>query len=226
MADESKKSYPMLGIKNWWLLRKKFDTKIPSVVDGDYLATVLSMSVGSAQTNVLPSLRIIGLVDQDGKPTDLAKRWRDAKEYAKVCKEIMEKVYPKSLTDAAPDPSKNKDDIKRWFKKTGVGDAAARMMTAFYTLLYKADVEGEKSIQETVKKPAEKERSKSTPKGKPASKDKMEEPGGEDQIVNQFPEIHINVQVHVSADSTPEQVDHLFASIAKHLKEFSIRKPK
>lgn len=33
-----------------------------------------------------------------------------------------------------------------------------------------------------------------------------------------FPNLHINIQIHISADSAPEQIDQIFASMAKHLK--------
>jgi len=230
MADETKKTYPRLSAKSWWTLRKKFNTKIPTVVDSAYLATSLSMGKDSARNNILPFLKTIGLVDSEGKPKDLAKRWRDDKDYPKVCAEILESVYPKSLLEAAPDLSINRDDVKRWFKsETGAGESAANKMTAFLTLLQEADVKGEKKIQDAIAKPSiaksVKREQKEKPPAKVDIKDKELDESRE-QGISQFPEIHVNIQVHVSADSTPEQIDNLFASIAKHLKEFNTRKSK
>jgi hypothetical protein len=31
------------------------------------------------------------------------------------------------------------------------------------------------------------------------------------------PPLHINVQVHISSDATPHQIEQIFASMAKHL---------
>jgi hypothetical protein len=31
------------------------------------------------------------------------------------------------------------------------------------------------------------------------------------------PAIHINLQIHISADASPEQIDQVFASMAKHV---------
>ncbi|MCL6520389.1 MAG: hypothetical protein K6T99_11210 [Armatimonadetes bacterium] len=31
------------------------------------------------------------------------------------------------------------------------------------------------------------------------------------------PSVHINVQIHIDANATPEQIDQIFASMAKHL---------
>jgi hypothetical protein len=42
----------------------------------------------------------------------------------------------------------------------------------------------------------------------------------EHQRVNnsqQLPGININLQVHISADATPDQIDQIFASMAKHI---------
>jgi hypothetical protein len=35
-----------------------------------------------------------------------------------------------------------------------------------------------------------------------------------------IPNLHINIQIHISADSSPDQIDQIFASMAKHLKGF------
>ncbi|KDB96737.1 hypothetical protein AZ19_0498 [Bordetella bronchiseptica E012] len=32
-----------------------------------------------------------------------------------------------------------------------------------------------------------------------------------------MPSVHIDVQVHISPDTTPEQIDRIFASMSKHL---------
>lgn len=33
----------------------------------------------------------------------------------------------------------------------------------------------------------------------------------------QFPGININLQIHISADATPDQIDQIFASMSKHI---------
>jgi hypothetical protein len=71
MAKE-KKSYPTMPASNWWALRKKFRTTLPREVTTTYLASALGMVEASAKNNVLPSLRITGLIDENGKPTDRA----------------------------------------------------------------------------------------------------------------------------------------------------------
>jgi hypothetical protein len=39
-------------------------------------------------------------------------------------------------------------------------------------------------------------------------------------VTKRIPAIHIDVQVHISPDTTPEQIDKIFASMSKHLGGF------
>ena len=140
MAKDEKQSFPKLPTKNWWVLRKRFQQTIPAKVTAGYLATVLGISEKSAQNNVLPYLKSLGLIDEDNKPTDLANKWRFNENYGDVCKEIREKVYPRELLEAIPNPSENRGSVQSWFSgKTGAGQVAARRMATLYALLSEAD---------------------------------------------------------------------------------------
>ena len=33
------------------------------------------------------------------------------------------------------------------------------------------------------------------------------------------PSLHINIQIHISPDSSPEQIDQIFESMSKHLRD-------
>jgi hypothetical protein len=113
MAKNS--TFPMLPGAHWWVLREKFKQSIPGVVTDSYLAAALNMQAKSARVNVLPYLRDIGLIGDDNKTQALAKAWRDDSQYADVCRQIREKIYPDELRSAAPDPSKDRSVIERWF---------------------------------------------------------------------------------------------------------------
>jgi len=56
-----------MPIKHWWSLRDRFKQSIPGVVTANYLATVLNMQVPSARGNVLPYLKQMGIIDEEGK---------------------------------------------------------------------------------------------------------------------------------------------------------------
>jgi hypothetical protein len=218
---EQKQTYPMLPISHWWALRRKFKQSIPGVVTDGYLASVLNMEANSARANVLPFLKTLGLIDDDGKTGPLANKWRDDGHYAEVCKEILKKVYPQELRDAVTDAS-HRDQAERWFSiNTGTGEGAAKRMAALYVTLLDADAskqveqgkgESKKKVAaQASKAPWNHDTSQVKP---PASAPPAAPPI---HAPAQAPGININLEIHISADSTPEQIDQIFASMAKHL---------
>ena len=104
----------MLPIAHWWALRKKFMQSIPGVVTDGYLATVLEMQANSARANVLPYLKDLKIIDDDGRTGERAKQWRDDARYPTVCKEILQEVYPQELRDAVTDPAQ-RVQAEKWF---------------------------------------------------------------------------------------------------------------
>jgi hypothetical protein len=227
MAKNS--TFPMLPGAHWWALREKFKQSIPGVVTDSYLAAALNMQVKSARGNVLPYLRDIGLIGDDNKTQELAKTWRDDSQYATVCKQIRERIYPEDLRSAATDPSKDRSTIERWFaNNTGAGASAIRRMTQFYLVLLEGDVE---------KKPQDRSTKSNEGKTKPSEKSprdaKRKEPlspkPAESPVQNassgapgkdgspSFPGVSINLQIHISSDATPDQIDKIFESMAKHI---------
>lgn len=220
-------TYPKIPAKNWWLLRNRFKQSLPSSVSANYLATLLGITERGAK-NVLPNLKAVGLLDEDGNTTERAKGWRDDQDYQQVCQAIIDEVYPSELVDLVSNPSEDFDDAVRWFMRdTGSGEGNAKQMATFYQLLSKADVtEGE----DVTKTKSSSKRSKSTkvtqPKDNSANTSTTEEPNVEkpdpaseipDRRPSQSPTLHIDVQIHISADASAEQIDQIFASMAKHL---------
>jgi hypothetical protein len=223
MAD-TKKSFPMLPINHWWGLRKKFKQSIPGVVTDTYLATVLDMKVDSARANVLPFLRQLGIIDEEGKTGDRAKLWRDDEQYSKVCNEILREVYPQELLEAVPTPNEDRTRAERWFANhTGSGEAAAGRMASLYAVLAQADAS--KAPEDRPKKPGQeqasmkREKRVETPETKNKPDRLADSSRGAQVPLNQpqIPGININLQIHISADSTPDQIDQIFASMAKHI---------
>jgi hypothetical protein len=218
MAEE-KKSYPMLPIAHWWALRKKFKQSIPGVVTDGYLAAVLSMGANSARANVLPFLKTLGIIDEEGKTTDRAKEWRDDGRYPAVCKAILKEVYPEELLDAVTDAAQ-REQAESWFShKTGAGEAAVGRMAVLYCLLLEADASkqpGEKAERARPQRSAERRPVAVVPA--PVQPEIRERPApGNAPNAPQMPGININLEIHISADSTPDQIDEIFKSMAKHI---------
>jgi len=231
MAEE-KKGYPKIPRNNWFLLREKFKQRTPERVSPSYVATALGMSEASASANIIPPLRAFGLIGEDNKPTDLAYDWRDDTKYADVCEKIFEKVYSQELRDIFHDP-RNIDikAVEAWFARDAkVGQAAARAYGATFAMLLEADVSKAKE-QKAAKqkngtdKPKVAKTSAPTKKAVPPPTEKAAPPppppvvethgtGGKPVF---SPKLHVDIQIHISPDSSPEQIEKIFESMAKHL---------
>ena len=223
---KDKKSYPTMPANNWWALRKKFRTSLPKEVTTTYLASALKMGEKSARNNILPGLRITGLIDEADKPTDRAVNWRDDKQYPQVCKEIREEVYPQELLDLAPDLSIDRATVQTWFAGRGIGTSLASKHASFYLLILEADPLKESDI--TTATASTKTRT-SGARRKPETDSKKQLPtpnqqsgaaGVQPTDAKKQPSIHVDVQIHISHEAKAEQIDQIFASMAKHLKEF------
>src|SRR5216683_3202893 len=99
--DTKRRTYPMIPAKVWWELRRRFQRTMPGQVTTSYLETVLEIQTGHAK-NLVPQLRAISLIDDDGKPTPLANAWRTDEGYADACQRIFDVSYPAELKDAVP----------------------------------------------------------------------------------------------------------------------------
>ncbi|MCI0564595.1 MAG: DUF5343 domain-containing protein [Nitrososphaera sp.] len=225
MAEE-KKSFPMLPVGHWWTLRKKFKQSIPGVVTDNYLATVLDLSVESVRANVLPFLKPLGIIDDEGRTTERAKLWRDDGHYPEVCKAIAAKVYPKDLLDAVPNPRDNRDAAKRWFANhTGSGNSACSRMAALYTVLIEADPATQPDGKSA--KPKEKTQKKNLTKASTPTKEvqsaravetlQAASPTSPPATRNEGPDVSINLQIHISADASSDQIEQIFSAMAKHI---------
>lgn len=233
MAEENKSSFPTIPVRQWWVIRNKFKQSIPATITPGFLATALDMKESSAKANILPALISFKIVDENGKPTDRARQWRDDGQYSVVCQQIREEIYPQELLDAQPPPSPNREVVERWFaNKTGVGEVAAKKLAQVYILLCEAN-------------PSEGQEGTATPPGKPTQrrpkpvKSKSEEkaitaatieppPISQPQIQAKLPSavvpsLHIDIQIHISPDASPTQIDQIFASMAMHLSKLMKR---
>jgi len=227
MASEI--SYPKLSVTNWWALRKKFQSNPNIKITPGFLAMHFEMGEDSARTNVIPPLRAIGFIDDDGKPTNLAYDWRDDEKYAEVCGNIRQTVYPQELNDAVIDPA-DRMKVETWFKnKARVGEASARKMAAFYLMLCEAAIPGEqrtgKAVIEVQPRPKENNRPATKPVQPSLFADEKPQLAPVDVLVSKdtislpaTPSIQVTVQIQLSPDFTPDQIDQVFASLIKNLK--------
>lgn len=225
MAAEKKVTFPKLTTKNWWALRDKFKQTIPANVTDSYISSMLNMTTDSAKANIIPPLKQVGIIDKNGKTTDRAKKWRDDHEYAKVCEEMRREVYPQELLDIFSDSNIDVAMLKRWFMNhLGVGESAGGMMAGFYILLAEADPakrdDGSKAKSTGTAPRTSRTTKPATPKVKKG--ESLPEPTIPNNPVVHLspgmPSVHIDLQIHISPDTSAEQIEKIFASMAKHFR--------
>lgn len=175
----------------------------------------------SAQVNVVAGLQRFGLIDESGALTKRGNLWRIDASYGKACQEILDEVYPSELAslrgdDGLPDPV----SVRTWFDHQGFGESNAQQMSAtFIMIATKAipDTQKDAKAARVAKKTAART---STQVRKETAKPKSHEDGNERarmNFENEAPTVHIDVQIHLPAAATAEQIDQIFASMAKHL---------
>jgi len=227
MADEKKKGYPKIAQANWFGLRDKLKQRVPAELGASYVASAMGMAEDSARSNVVSPLKLMGIIGEDSKPTDLAYDWRDDSKYPEVCERIIDSTYPQELRDLFHTPEVELAELTSWFMRDAkVGEPAANRYGATYLMLLQKKPEAAKetpknfaSKPKTTKKPKEKKPPASKlDRVNPQNDDTRNASGGAGSSFN--PRLHIDVQVHISPESSPEQIDKIFESMAKHLKGF------
>lgn len=149
-------SFPKIAESSWWKLRDLFKRKVPAIVTPTYLASALSMGEASANSNLIGPFKKIGIIDKDGKPTDLAYDWRDDHKYKQVCEKLIEEYYPQEIRDLFHSADSDLQKLTNWFMSHArCGEPAAKMYARFYLLLIKADL-SEAEAAAAPKQPKEK----------------------------------------------------------------------
>lgn len=230
-------SFPMIADISWWKLRDLFKRKVPAIVTPTYLATALSMGEPSANSNLIGPFKKIGIIDKDGKPTDLAYDWRDDHKYHTVCETLLESCYPQELRDLFHSSDADIKKITNWFmSQARCGEPTAKKYARFYFLLLKAELKeaeiatnNKEQKDKVTKNPAKNKAQLLTPTT--SHQQEIVSPNSAvvapapipvaPKILSNSPELHINIQLHISPESSADQIDKIFESMAKHLKDFS-----
>lgn len=219
MADDSKRAYPKIPEKNWWDLRRRFKQSPPKSVDSDYLQSVLSLGSAGAAANLIPPLRVLGLIDENGKPTSLANDWRSDEHYAGACDKMRQSVYPDGLLNAFPPPDPDAAGLRGWFaRNAGVGDAAARQMATFYKLLCEGDPSREDSkTSRAAATPIARNPATTKAATRTARRVKSSPPPRTTATEFPDPSVQVAIQVYIPSGANAEQIDAIFSSMARHL---------
>ena len=217
-------SYPRIPESNWWRIRDQFKKTMPGAITPAYVRSLLGLNSEGAAKNLIGPLRKLGLIDDDNKPTARANDWRNDAKYADVCKEMLAEVYPQELRDLFSGPSVDRQAVTDWFSHVArLGEAAAGKNAQLYVLLNEGvprSSEGQPKKGEVKPKVSKASSganggraiiSSGTPKGS------QESPFAVPKPVQDGPTIHMDFQIHISPEAGAEQIDAIFAAMAKHL---------
>ncbi|MGO4586395.1 DUF5343 domain-containing protein [Arthrobacter sp. 2RAF6] len=232
-AVEQKTSYPYMSPSVWTSLRRVFFKQVPSKVTLTYLSSILSITEKTAK-NILPQMRNVGLIDQNGVPTDLAQDFRFEETYPKVCDTILESLYPLEVREIFSSGDADPAAVANWFMRhSKSGQASANVVAKFYLHLVAKEPLPEdvkprtpRATAKQTTKPAAP--AKSDPENLTEKADIPTEPfapvrpqaNGQSHPAPQQqsgPSLHVDLQVHIDSSASADQIDAIFASMAKHL---------
>lgn len=182
-------------------------------------------SADSARDNIVTPLRNLGLIAEDGTLTEAGNLWRGDLTYPDACDAIIKRFYPEELAslvdgNGAPDVGQ----LATWFEHKGFGRSNASQMARTYALIASRTIP---EAPQSTPKPGPPNGRALPKKDKPRRADPAIAVTVEeskpilnreiDTVGRSQPNLHLDVQIHIPADATAEQIDKIFASMAKHL---------
>lgn len=190
------------------LLDKVRDTGIPDVANTKWLLTIGYKS--SNDRGLVRILSFIGFIDDSGTPTDLWKKYR-GKNHKQVLAEGIQLGY-RELFNIYPDAyNRSNDELENFFStRSSAGkQVISKTVSTFKTLCDLADFKSIPTKIEQITSSKKSDVPKTVVEPMPAPPNsKASQPS---------PSLHIDIQIHISSDASPEQIDQIFASMAKHL---------
>ena len=150
----------------------------------------------------------------------------DPNGWPAVCNEIVENAYPDELRAAVPGPDPDATAAAKWFQRSRrLGDGAAKNAARTYVLIASAmladgggkSATGNRDARTTIERPA---RTSAQPPKEKHARTNATVNGESRQPVTagafDMPRPQIAVQINIAPDMTAEQIDQVFASMAKH----------
>jgi uncharacterized membrane protein YgcG len=244
MADDAldaRVSFPYMTAAQWFGVRAKLRQSVPKAIDIDWIMSALGTSEKGAR-NILPQLRAVGLLTAEGAPSDLALDLRDDDTYGDAARRVLESLYPDGLRSAYNDPAEEPARVASWFMRNAkTGQATANMQAKLYLTLLKGELPSPEETKASrtptaprkPKDPAVKAGNGSSSTGNRKPDVEIQDTGSGSGGGNrggggggsgaggrsdvEGPALHIDLQIHISADAGQEQIDAMFESMAKHL---------
>ena len=218
MAEST--SFPQIPCTVWSGVWKMLHDSPTRKVDENVLAVELGVQKTAARAYLNELVRL-GLFVADGTATDLAKRWRQDGNDLDIIQEILAHAYPSELREIAPVDKLDRAKIIRWFVSQGLGAGSAQNKAATYMRVASGVSAGNAASPKSSRSSSP---STSGPTrvraGRTPSETKPPERNGDRNARQDDPgrklDLHVNVQIHISADSTSEQIDTIFSAMKRY----------
>lgn len=221
-----------MSANQWWGLRNRFKRAVPTgAITLDWIISALDTTQKGAG-NVLPQLRLLGLTDGNNKVTDLVYDFKDDDTYASAAKSILAATYPPTLLESHDDPGADPAKVASWFSRNAkTGERASINQAKLYLLILGGKLPDPddanakpKAARPTPKKAAPKDQ-ENRGRASDGAQTVTHLPanhgiGGNNNNANggaHGPTLHVDLQIHISADAGDAQIDAIFKSMAKHL---------
>jgi hypothetical protein len=132
---------------------------------------------------------------------------------------MLNSIYPDELRASAPPPDPDRKRVIRWFMQVGrIGEGAAGNKAAFYTLLASGELQKAVTTPKANGNTAAKSKAATSPRSERQEVKGKSESDSASLRTRVEPNIQLNVQIHINADATKDQIDAIFASMATHLR--------
>lgn len=160
----------------------------------------------------------VGLLDADFTPTELANRWRQDANDPETINQILRESYPPELLELAPPGEADRDKVVRWFMNEGLGEGAAKNKAATYLMISSGVPDEPEQRVAVPKRPAKR------PASQPQTERPTQKPAAEGTSTKGHrtpgkPSLNVNVQIHISADASSEQIDAIFGAMRQYFDE-------
>lgn len=162
----------------------------------------------------MKELEKLGIINADGQPTDLADAWRQDANDPKVIASVLETAYPDSLRQLAPPGDLDREKVVRWFQGEKLGIGAAKNKAATYLMV--ASGMTHESPRPSPTNGPKKLRERAAAKVEMPARVRRESPRSREAPK---PQLAVNVQIHISADASTEQIDAIFSAMRRYFDE-------
>jgi hypothetical protein len=215
---DAKNRFPQIPATVWWGVRAILNRTPTAVFDERFMAIQLNVQEVAAR-QYIAELTSVGILNEDKKATPLALDWRLDSHYHDAVEKLLKTVYPKALLDIAPHEEGDRQKATSFFMREGLGQGAAGNKAATYFMIgsptpNESPVKGQEKSTPAGKAATVQQKSKSTYRQTTATPPRGA--NGKDSGSDGIP-LNVNVQIHISADATSDQIEAIFSAMRRYL---------